>query len=478
MQYTFNENNDSSEFANQGILNDLSDKFDGRTPVRIHLLDNSSKLFLLHSDATPKDAMYMILKKIGIVEVAQAVPYFALYKSINGSKLDGIIESDDLLVDVVLGWSGSGYESAKIVLMIRLFMPSTNGLQYRDVVTGRIDKQNLDYQNSKKTTLSLEEYLEKSEIIDENLLNLQYIQAVYNIVTGSITTTSDEALDLAALHFTYKFGEFDAKNHRAGFLGKRIIEYIPMKHLRAKSTDQWEVLLYNTVKDSLKEENRLISRLSDLSIDNSKKREPPSTQRLYLEIIYKMSNYGYTFFKITQKAQHRMPENPILGVTNKGICIYSKARKLSKSYLLNEIKSWGYKSNKLFFFEIKEVMESGTFEFETKYGKDIADILTDYTLAIHKENSNELERNILFNKSPFAGNSPNKADKPRKKSIKITKETCPSGIIKYQGLYRGYALRRDWVREDAVILLQSVYRGHLGRCRVGIIIDELLGNND
>lgn len=474
MQNILNESNGSSEFANQSVLNDLSDKFDGRTPVRIYLLDNSSKLFLLHSDATPKDAIYMMLKKIGVIEVAQAVPYFSLYKSLNGNKLDGIIESDDLLVDVILGWSGSGYESAKLVLMIRMFMPSINGLQYIDVVSSRIDKQKIDsnYQNSPATLLSQEEYLENSEIIDENLLNLQYIQAVYNIVTGSITTTSEEALELAALHFTYKFGKYDARNHRVGFLGKRIIEYIPMKHLRAKSTDQWEVLLYNTVQDSIREEININSDASKLD-----KIEPPSTQRLYLESIFKMSHYGYTFFKITQKAQHRLPENPILGITSKGICIYTKARKLSQLYLLSEIKSWGYKPNSMFFFEIKEIMESGTMEFETKDGKDISDLLTDYTLAIGKEKSNELERNILFNKSPFStGNSSNKAGKKRKNSIKITKE-CPSGIIKYQGLYRGYALRRDWIREDASILLQSVYRGHLGRCRVSAIIDELLNIN-
>mmetsp|Transcript_21606 Transcript_21606/g.22366 ORF Transcript_21606/g.22366 Transcript_21606/m.22366 type:complete len:122 (+) Transcript_21606:1978-2343(+) len=44
---------------------------------------------------------------------------------------------------------------------------------------------------------------------------------------------------------------------------------------------------------------------------------------------------------------------------------------------------------------------------------------------------------------------------------------------KIQSLYRGYALRNEWIREDSAILIQAVYRGYAERCRVSLMLEEL-----
>ena len=51
-------------------------------------------------------------------------------------------------------------------------------------------------------------------------------------------------------------------------------------------------------------------------------------------------------------------------------------------------------------------------------------------------------------------------------------------VVKLQALYRGYSLRRDWINEDAAILIQSVYRGYYTRLRVSTMIDELIANGN
>jgi hypothetical protein len=44
---------------------------------------------------------------------------------------------------------------------------------------------------------------------------------------------------------------------------------------------------------------------------------------------------------------------------------------------------------------------------------------------------------------------------------------------KIQSLFRGYSLRNEWVKEDAVILIQAAYRGYAERCRVALMLEEL-----
>ena len=53
----------SSSLAAQGKLNSMTDKFGGRTPVRVHFLDNSSKMFLLDEEVLAKDLIQTIKKK-------------------------------------------------------------------------------------------------------------------------------------------------------------------------------------------------------------------------------------------------------------------------------------------------------------------------------------------------------------------------------------------------------------------------------
>lgn len=51
-----------------------------------------------------------------------------------------------------------------------------------------------------------------------------------------------------------------------------------------------------------------------------------------------------------------------------------------------------------------------------------------------------------------------------------------TAVVAIQSLYRGYALRRDWIREDAAIFIQSVYRGHRARVRISKIIEAMLND--
>jgi hypothetical protein len=96
----------------------------------------------------------------------------------------------------------------------------------------------------------------------------------------------------------------------------------------------------------------------------------------------------------------------------------------------------------------------------------------DTTTKVNKEakssNNSKFHTKIHSPASPGA----NKQSQSRRKS----KFNIFTAVVTIQALYRGYALRRDWIREDAAIFLQSVYRGHRSRVRVSKIIEAMLNS--
>lgn len=46
--------------------------------------------------------------------------------------------------------------------------------------------------------------------------------------------------------------------------------------------------------------------------------------------------------------------------------------------------------------------------------------------------------------------------------------------MKIQAMVRGALLRMDWAREDAAILMQSIYRGYRARVLLSNMIEQLI----
>lgn len=191
--------------ANQKQLADLTNKFDGRTPgnsaalffaltlccaswisplpslyistVRVHFLDNSSKVFLLAEYTSVKDFLTMILEKLQLHDVPEILPYFALFESRNGSTIDNHIAMDAIITEVIRSWQEAKVDrSAKFLFMIRLYLPCLWGLTFQDVLAHHLHRE--------KTELALTEYFDYAEIVDEGLIQLQFMQAIYHVITG------------------------------------------------------------------------------------------------------------------------------------------------------------------------------------------------------------------------------------------------------------------------------------------------------
>ena len=98
-----------------------------------------------------------------------------------------------------------------------------------------------------------------------------------------------------------------------------------------------------------------------------------------------------------------------------------------------------------------------------------ADNINDGSKKVDTRNSSK-NGNVQSPVSPI--NSFNNNQSVRRKS----KFNIFTAVVVIQSLYRGYALRRDWIREDAAIFIQSVYRGHRARVRISKIIEAMLNS--
>ena len=243
---------------------------------------------------TAKDLIHTILEKYSVTDSSLVLDYFGIFESLDGHNIGACLNPEDRVVDHVKSWTtgggnGKATDTAKLVFMIRLFMPCLWGLEHKDQVGHRLDKP--------APTISVELYLESAYLRDEALIHLQYIQALYHIITSQYPTNEEQALTLGAYHFIFKFGSYKSDVHKLGFLGTRIVEFIPIKLLRLHDFDEWETKLLEHLKDFT-------------AHDNHEK----SVQRLYMEDVFKMAIFGSAFFRCNQKGAHNLPENIILGV--------------------------------------------------------------------------------------------------------------------------------------------------------------------
>ncbi|CAE7435163.1 frmC, partial [Symbiodinium microadriaticum] len=341
-------------------------------------------MILITSASTAKDVVFDLLQKMDL-KMDVVAHYFALYLSETGSAIDRYVEPEETMSSIVSQWEGESV--SKFVFMIRLFMPSIMGLQYPDVVSGRCG-------TGPDGELALEKYLQEAEVIDRQLLHLQYIQAVYNVITGKYPTSPELALELGAYQFLHKFGDFDECSHRAGFLGDRAIEFIPLALLRdstsGRTVSQWECALLQwaraTHEQSLDVSDRLFKGVPGLD-----------PQKKYLELVMLdlCDHYGCALFPCVQTAFITLPDEVLVSVHKDGLDLVSTEanHELLVHFSLANIEKVGVKAAKkkrgpaVFYFDIKtdslgsnkkKFRNFTTFDLTSVHSSAICQLIIDY----------------------------------------------------------------------------------------------------
>jgi len=519
----------ASSVTNQVTLNDMTSKFGGRTPVRVHFMDNSSKMFLLDDTVLVRDVVVMVIEKLGISDgnPLAVAPYFSIYECPDGSTIGNALAPESVLVDTVQSWSTVTF---KLLFMIRLYMPTLWGIEFRDSVAQRLDKP--------ISMLSDEVYLEAADVSDEELLRVQYIQAVYNVITGQYHTTEAEILKMTAFQFFYKFGAYKPTVHKTGFLGERIVEFIPLRHLKEQGSEEWERKLFKYIQDKAQYEYQFESQRN--------------AQRKFMDEVFRLDTYGCTFFKATtagliveggSQDKSKAPVKVVLGVSYRGLDIFDKgvSRTLIANFSFGELLSWAYDNDGKVFIKLPNVdpfenkpyamLRKGSVEFSMSHadavsadaegtdctrmanmGKVACDLLTDYALAFAREcqfegartgaasrlSGDEIGARVDVGPDVIPGMSdhaPEEAstitsapkgavfspkaelERARMEAQRAQEEVRMNPIVAaviIQKMFRGYFLRVTWVREGCAELIQNVWRGYHARLLVSDMISQMM----
>merc|ERR1711998_541635 len=104
----------------------------------------------------------------------------------DGSNIDHCLSMEESVTAAIESWENES--NSKILFMIRLYMDAISGFETIETVSFRL--------NRPKNLINQLSYLETMEVISESSLNLQYLQAVYNVITGQYPCDVEEALKL------------------------------------------------------------------------------------------------------------------------------------------------------------------------------------------------------------------------------------------------------------------------------------------
>mmetsp|Transcript_17423 Transcript_17423/g.66359 ORF Transcript_17423/g.66359 Transcript_17423/m.66359 type:complete len:428 (-) Transcript_17423:604-1887(-) len=316
-----------------------------RLLVRVFMLENSSKVLLADSCSTAEDVCFAMAEKLDFENAEDLAMLFALYDCVDGAKMTRCIEPEEILQAVINEWEEPSRH--QLVFMIKLFVD--------DLL----------------------------QSVDDRVIYMQYIQAVYMVITGQYPCPVESCIRLAALQLRHTFGPAP---RTSGFLGDRILEFVPFNLLEdEKAASQWEGRIY-TAHDQLGPEvNAQQARL------------------WYLEVVEAWECYGCSFFPVNQEGVtsatgERLPRKLVLGICARGLRLFSREPGIpveERGVCLLQINiydmyKWGFTDNEAFYLDVRTNRESeftSQLYFSTRRGQQIAALLSEYAMELlhHRE---------------------------------------------------------------------------------------------
>lgn len=338
------ESKDASELA------ELCAKLGGRVPVSVHFLDNSSKTFLCEVTETFDNLREKIGAKLGLGDGTHMMP-FGVFECCD-DVIGACCAQNDSPAALILSWGDENLktEQRKLVFMIRLFLPSLI--------------------NS------------KSDVV----IHLRYVQAVFEVITGALPVNLEHAIRLAAIQLSVAMPHLNSAGGAPppGFLGERVVEFVPCDMLMQRRTDQWEQTILGRTWD-----------LKDWSARNLKIR--------YLELCQQSGRYGFKTFWSRQTKFPQLPEDVLVAAGPGGIRIWTEYDdQPSMDFEFSELSRWGYDPGLLFYVEVNHSLKGGPLcAFQMNNGDQLAEILQDYAMAMLGEADLEALGDAYQNDEPL-----------------------------------------------------------------------------
>ncbi|KAA0149278.1 hypothetical protein FNF31_07238 [Cafeteria roenbergensis] len=409
-------------------------RIDGKVCIVVHLLDNSSRQLLVEDASTVHDVLTDLAVKQNIKPFPGMNNVFGLCEARDGVNMGMCLPIGTPIVPIVSSWLANKVsDTAKFVFKIRLFA---------NVVRAPEDK---------------------------SLCYMSFIQGVYEVITGILPVTADEAISLAALQMQVKFGNSKPTVHTKGFLSRsgQLKGMVPAPLLLRRAMSAWD--------EDILARHRLL---------NADARANP--MRLYCRMLLSRDFYGAEYFSAGQSFSSAMPESVVLAVGLSGVHVLTlEDKRILDHYSFAEINRWGFTSDPTFYVDLKAQMsrpdaqstikptaEAGNrFTFTTKHGRDASDLLTAYATRILEEINARRDAGgaAAAAASSGAAGGAGAAGSGRAAAAAIAPDEAATRI---QAMVRGARVREDLQREAAAVRIQALMRGNLARMEFDRMLEE------
>uniref|UniRef100_A0A7S1U3J7 FERM domain-containing protein n=1 Tax=Phaeomonas parva TaxID=124430 RepID=A0A7S1U3J7_9STRA len=318
----------------------MMQRLGNKVVVRVYMLDNSSKVLLADSQTTAEDICFAVAEKLDFEDVDDMAPLFALFDCLDGAVLTRHLVPEEPIEAAMKAWDDP--ERHQLVFMIKLYV------------------DDLLHSN------------------DEKIIYLQYVQAVYMVITGQYPCEVEECLALAALQLRHTFG---IASQSPGFLGDRVCEFVPFSLVvfngggMGANLELWE--------------EKMLAKANALNpaIDADQAR------LRYLERVEAWDCHGCTFFPANQAGMKdangvRLPKKLVLGVCAEGVRLFSREagvdleqrRRALHKINITDMYKWGFVENEAFYVELGEGGKRVL--FYTRKGQEIAALVEEYAMEL------------------------------------------------------------------------------------------------
>jgi hypothetical protein len=300
---------------------------------------------------------------------------------------------------------------------------------------------------------------------DSNLAYMSFIQGVYEVITGVLPVTADEAISLAALQMQAKFGPHKPGTHTKGFLSRsgQLKGMVPGTLLMTRAMAAWD--------EDILVRHRML---------NADARARP--MQLYCQMLMTREFYGAEYFAAAQVYSSAHPESVILAVGLTGVHLLTMQKRQIDRFSFAEVYRWGFTAEKSFYVELKPhcsrpgvdcstpaTADAGNrFVFTTKEGRHASDLLTAYATQILAQ----------IRAKGTAGAAAASAAKVKAPDVTGTAAasaalTETEAAVRIQALIRGSQARWRLQEGAAATRMQAMVRGFLARSQFDRMLEEM-----
>jgi len=354
---------------------------------------------------------------------------FGLSEARDGVNMGACLPVDAPIVPIITSWLANNLmDKAKFVFKIRLFSSALRAPENKD------------------------------------LAYMAFIQGVYEVITGIVPVTMDEAISLAALQMQVKFGDAKPDAHTKGFLSRsgQLKGMVPGPLLMRRAMASWD--------EDILARHRVL---------NADARARP--MQLYCQMLMTREFYGAEYVPAAQAFSPDTPESVLVAVSYAGVHVLGMDdKRVIDRFTFGEIYRWGFDAKKDFYVELKPQCsrpdapctakpsggKGNLFVFTTKQGRTASDMLTAYATRILAE--------IQGRGAAAGGAAGASASTALDSAARAASKRAASvaAATKVQALWRGSRVRQSLQEEAAAIRVQAVWRGMLARAAFDRMLEE------